>query len=67
MVHAGYNTRHMQQVLSLLLSVDVLQAAELCEAVPCLLLPELTLERAEDLRRLIAKAGGKAELKPLKT
>jgi len=67
LVHAGYNTRHMQQVLSLLLSVDVLQAAELCEAVPCLLLPELTLERAEDLRRLIAKAGGKAELKPLKT
>lgn len=67
LVHAGYNTRHMQQVLSLLLSVDVLQAAELINAVPCLLLPELSAERAEDIRKLIAKAGGKAELKPVKT
>lgn len=60
----GIDRSRIEQILGLLLSVDVLQARELCQAAPCLLLPDVERERADEIVALIARAGGRAVLSP---
>ena len=62
LVARGYNERRLTQVISLLLSVDILQAAEFCAAAPCVLLPNVSQGRGREMVALVGRAGGKALL-----
>jgi len=58
----GYSSSRMYQVISVLLSVDVIAARDLCESAPCLLMPNVSASRGVEIRALVKRAGGKAVL-----
>lgn len=60
--HPGYAERKMAHNLSILLSVDYGDAVDLVESAPCVIAWGVGLERAQNFKRVIEKAGGKVVL-----
>ncbi|RVU48834.1 hypothetical protein EA187_05240 [Lujinxingia sediminis] len=60
--HPGYSDRRINQVLTILLSIDYAAAERLAESAPCVIAWGLSRERALSFKDVLHSAGGKALL-----
>lgn len=60
--HPGYSERRINQVLTILLSIDYAAAERLAESAPCVIAWGLSRERALSFKDVLQSAGGKALL-----
>ena len=61
LLREGYNPPRVHQIVALTLSIDIINAQQLCEAAPVLLIPNLPTARADELAALLKRAGGIVE------
>ncbi|TXD36342.1 hypothetical protein FRC96_09695 [Lujinxingia vulgaris] len=60
--HPGYSERRINQVLTILLSIDYAAAERLAESAPCVIAWGLSRDRALSFKDVLQSAGGKALL-----
>ncbi|MDX9723108.1 MAG: hypothetical protein RBU37_20320 [Myxococcota bacterium] len=60
----GYDPHRVHQVVSLLLSVDVVRAAELCDNTPCTILVDANADQAFSMLSVLRRGGARVALIP---